>query len=379
MSVDDTLSPQGRPSARAASPPDAPAAIASPGSAERARFWSLVIGLAAVLAITVTLAVVIGPVEIPAIRVWQIAAGQALPGRITPAWSGAEFNIVWLIRFPRVLLGAFIGAGLAVVGVTMQALVRNPLADPYLLGVSSGASTGAVLALGTGVFAFAGLYAVPFGAFCGAILSLVMTFALAQHRGVITPNRLILSGVAVAYLFSGLTSFITLTSPNYDLSRSVLSWMLGSLSGTNWRDLTLPALTLLAGTVYLVLQARSLNAILIGEETAATLGVDTNKFRLRLFFLVSILTAVIVAVSGAIGFVGLMIPHIVRQVVGSDHRRVLPISMLVGAIFLVWVDVAARIVIDPRELPIGVITSIIGAPFFLWLMRSKMGGEGRAA
>ena len=366
-----------QPSVRAASRPKSKVTT-SHGVTERARFWSLVMILSAALVISVTLAIIIGPVEIPALRVWQIAIGQAFPEAVNFEWTNAEYNIVWLIRFPRVLMGVLVGAGLAVVGVTMQALVRNPLADPYLLGVSSGASTGAVLALSSAsVLAIFGIHTISMGAFLGAILALTLTFSLAQHRGLISPQRLILSGVAVAYLFSGLTSFITLTSSDRDLARAALSWLLGTLSGTDWPELTLPAAFLLVGTVYLILQARSLNALLIGEETATTLGVDTNKFRLRLFIIVSLLTAVMVAVSGAIGFVGLMIPHIVRLLVGSDHRRVLPISMLLGAIFLIWVDVFARIVIDPKELPIGVLTSIFGAPFFLWLMRSQMRSAGR--
>ena len=196
-------------------------------------------------------------------------------------------------------MGVFVGAGLAVVGVTMQALVRNPLADPYLLGVSSGASAGAVVALSTPVFlAFAGMHAISLGAFIGAIIALLLTFLLAQNRGRISPQRLILSGVAIAYLFSGLTNYITMTSSDRELARAALSWMLGTLSGTDWPELTLPAAVLLIGTIYLILQARSLNALIIGEETATALGVDVNKFRLQLFFMVSLLTAVMVAVSG---------------------------------------------------------------------------------
>ena len=377
MSIKKATSSKGKPP-RWAALRSSSEGTASVGTAERARFWSLVIILTIALVVSITLAIIIGPVEIPALRVWQIAFGQMFPNLDSFEWTNAEYHIVWLIRFPRVLMGVFVGAGLAVVGVTMQALVRNPLADPYLLGVSSGASTGAVIALSSASFlAFAGIHAISLGAFLGALLALTMTFFLAQNRGRISPQRLILSGMAVAYLFSGMTSFITLTSSDRDLARAALSWMLGTLSGTDWPELTLPAVVLLIGTFYLILQARSLNALIIGEETAAALGVDTNKFRLRLFLIVSILTAVMVAVSGAIGFVGLMIPHIVRIFVGSDHRRVLPISMLFGAIFVIWVDVFARIVIDPNELPIGVVTSLIGAPFFLWLMRSKTRAAGR--
>lgn len=341
------------------------------GWAERAKFWIWMGALLALLFASITLAVAIGPVEIPTPQVWRIAFVHIFPG-IKVDWTNAQFNIVWLIRFPRVLLAVFVGASLAVVGVTMQALVRNPLADPYVLGVSSGASVGAVIVLSLGMFAFAGLYAISLAAFVGSMLTFLLVFLLARHNGRLSATRLILSGVAVSYLFSGLTSFITLTSADRDLARRVLFWILGGLSGTDWPDLALPTVALFIGTIYLTLQARSLNALIIGEESAATLGVNTTRFRQQLFLVVSLLTGVMVAVSGAIGFVGLMIPHMVRFVIGSDHRRVLPVSVLLGGIFLVWADVIARTLFAPVELPIGVITSLFGAPFFIWLMRNQL-------
>ena len=341
------------------------------GWAEQVRFWLLLLGLLALLVLSITLAVVMGPVPIPMMTVWQIAWSQILK-LLGVAWSGdwtqAQFNIIWLIRFPRVLLAIFVGAGLSSVGVAMQAVVRNPLADPYILGVSSGASVGAVTVLGLGWFAFAGVYAISLGAFTGALLTFVIVFLLAQSGGRLSPGRLILSGVACAYVFSGITSLITLTSDNREVARAVLAWLLGSLAGTNWIDLTLPAAVLLLGAIYLLLQARSLNALLVGDESAATLGVNVTSFRRQLFLIMSLLTGVMVAVSGAIGFVGLMAPHMVRMVVGTDHRRVLPVSILVGSSFLIWVDVVARVAFDPVELPVGVITSLLGGPFFIWLM-----------
>lgn len=355
---------------------------------EQIRFWLLLIGLTGLLFISITLGITLGPVEIPMGAVWRIAAwktltiiseatGLNLSGWVglKEDWSNSQFNIIWLIRFPRVLLGAFVGAGLAVVGVTMQALVRNPLADPYILGISSGASVGAVVVLAFGAFAFAGVYAISLGAFLGSLLTFVVVFLLAQSNGRLVPGRLILSGVAVAYFFSGLTSFITLTSDQRELARAVLAWMLGSLAGTDWAELTLPVLVLVVGSIYLALQARSLNALIVGDETAATLGVDLTRFRQKLFLIVSLVTGIMVAVSGAIGFIGLMIPHIVRLLVGTDHRRVLPVSIFVGSIFLIWVDVVARIAFEPVELPVGVITSLLGGPFFLWLLRYQLSGR----
>ena len=353
------------------------------------RFWLLLGGLTALLFVSITLGVTLGPVDIPVGAVWRIAASETINVlsditslelnswvNIEANWTKAQFNIIWLIRFPRVLVGVFVGAGLAVVGVTMQALVRNPLADPYILGISSGASVGAVMVLAFGAFAFAGIYAISVGAFLGAILTFLIVFLLAQSNGRLNPARLILAGVAVAYFFSGLTSFITLTSDNRELARAVLAWLLGSLAGTDWEELTLPTAVLFFGSVYLVLQARGLNALIVGDETAATLGVDLTRFRPSLFGVVSLVTGVMVAVSGAIGFIGLMIPHIVRLMVGTDHRRVLPVSIFVGSIFLILVDVIARTAFDPVELPVGVITSLLGGPFFLWLLHRQMKERG---
>lgn len=331
------------------------------------RFELGLVLLAAFLLVSVTLGVSLGPVRVPAQHVWQIAAYK-LGWLEQGTWSKAHENIVWLIRFPRVLLAVFVGAGLAVVGVCMQALVRNPLADPYILGISSGASVGAVAAIGLGAFAFAGIYAVSLAAFLGAMLTFVVVFALAQRGGQLFPQRMILAGVGAAYVFSGITSFMTLTSDNRFLAGQVLSWTLGSLARADWTSLGLPTAMLLFGTLYLLLQTRQLNALLVGEESATGLGVNVNRFRQQLFVVVSLVTGVMVAVSGAIGFVGLMIPHAVRLVVGSDHRFVLPVALLVGSIFLVWVDVFARTAFAPIELPVGVITSVLGGPFFLWLM-----------
>lgn len=326
-------------------------------------------GLAAALALSVTLAVTIGPVNLSMLTVWNIAWAK-LSGS-TGTWSAAEENIVWMLRLPRVLLAALVGGGLAVVGVAMQAVVRNPLADPYVLGVSSGASVGAVLVLGGGWLGFLGIYAVSAGAFAGAVVSFVLVFLIAVAGGRLSPLRLVLAGMACGYSLSGLTSLIVLTSENRELARTAMEWMLGSLGGTAWSDLGLPAAVLVMGTGYLALSGRKLNALLVGDETAATLGVDVGLLRLRLFIVLSLLTGVMVAVSGAIGFVGLVIPHVVRMLVGTDHRRVLPVAALLGGVFLIWVDVAARMSFAPIELPVGVITALLGGPFFIWMLATQ--------
>lgn len=333
---------------------------------QQMRFRFLLVGLALALVFSLTAAVMIGAVNIEPLTVWRIAFAR-LGGTTEGDWSAAQANIVWYIRFPRVLLAAVVGAGLAVVGATMQAVTRNPLADPFLLGMSSGASAGAVVVMLLGVGT--GVYALSLGAFFGAMLAFGLVFALALRRGgAITPGRMILAGVAVSYFFSALTSFITLRDADSGSTRRVLTWLLGSFGGTRWEEVLLPALALLLGTGYLVLQARKLNTLAVGDETAGALGVEVNHFRKQLLVITALLTGVMVAVSGIVGFVGLMMPHGVRLLVGADHRRVLPVSILAGACFLVWVDVVARTVFAPQELPIGIITALIGVPFFLGLL-----------
>lgn len=339
--------------------------------------------LLALLAASLTLAITLGPVRIGAGQAWHIAAhelARQLGVALSPGdWSLSQQQIVWRVRMPRVLLAALAGSGLALVGVAMQAMVRNPLADPYLLGVSSGASVGAVLVLALGAFAFAGELALPLGAFGGALIACAAVYLLAMSGGRLLASRLILGGVAIAYCLGGLTSLITLTAGQRELANAVLTWTLGSLAGTRWNELGLPALVLVLGTAWLLLQARALNALLAGDETANTLGVDTTRLRRSLFVLVSLLTGVMVAVSGAIGFIGLMVPHFTRMLVGTEHRRVLPVAALSGAIFLVWVDAGARIAFAPTELPVGIITSLIGGPFFVWMLyrRGLLTGAGR--
>ena len=272
---------------------------------------------------------------------------------------------------PRVLLAALVGAGLAMVGLSMQALVGNPLADPYLLGVSSGASVGAVSVLTLGAFAlagFAGAGAITLGAFAGALLATVLVYFLARQRGRIWPTRLILSGVAVAYTLSGVTSLITMTSGQRDLANALMTWTLGSFASTQWHTLLWPSVLLLLGMAVLWLHGRELNALVTGDESATTLGVDTQALRRKLFVLVSLLTGSMVAVSGAIGFVGLVVPHVARMLVGGEHRQLLPLCALLGAIFMVAVDLLARTLFAPMEIPVGVVTSLIGGPFFIWML-----------
>lgn len=348
----------------------------------RIRLTLLVSFLLAALAISVTAAVTLGSVDIHAKTVWKIAMAKLpIVGDWIPRdWSKAEQTIIWEIRFPRVLLGAIVGAGLSVSGVIIQTLVRNALADPYILGVSSGASVGATLVILFGAFGLLGPFALSAGAFAGALLSITLIFVLSKMGGQNSTVRLLMAGIAISAVLSAITSLIIFSAPDEQGIRSVLFWMSGSLAGAKWEYLSIPAWVVLVCLVVLTLQYRSLNAMLMGEESASTLGVDTVRIRKLLLVFTALVTGVIVSISGAIGFVGLMMPHIVRIIVGSDHRRVLPVSALLGAIFLIWADVAARLSFAPEELPIGIITSLCGGPFFLWLMLRgsySFGGSGR--
>ncbi len=337
------------------------------------RFKLLLIVLPVALVFSVILAVALGPVVIPPLTVWEIALSHVplLDGFFTGEWSNAQHNIVWELRFPRVLLGAIVGSGLALAGTGIQALVRNSLADPYILGVSSGASVGATLVILLGAFNLFGQYALTFAAFLGALLSVIVVFSLAQVAGRISTTRLLLSGIALSMILNALTDFIVISAPDDDKVHSALFWMMGSLVGANWETLWIAGIAVAATFVFLMFQSRSLNILLMGEETAVTLGLNTNSFQKILIVIVSLLTGVLVSVSGAIGFVGLMIPHIVRLLVGSDHKKVLLISLFLGAVFMIWADVAARMLLAPEEIPIGVVTALSGGPFFIWLLRKS--------
>jgi iron complex transport system permease protein len=334
---------------------------------------------AAILAVaclaSVILSVSVGSVPISPDRVVSVVAGHIIPSPILASATEVEARIIWDFRLPRALLGLVVGASLAVAGAVLQAVVRNPLADPFVFGVSSGASAAAVATITLGLGALVAV-SVPAAAFVGALATTLLVFALAQRRGRVTPGRLILAGVAMSYLLGSVTSYLVLraSAPGGGVTQ-VLSWLSGSLAAATWADLGIPAVVLVVATVALLLVARILNALLIGDETAASLGVDVGRFRLMMFVITSLLVGVVVAVSGAIGFVGLVVPHAVRMVVGSDHRWVLPVSALAGALLLVVVDIGARLVIAPSELPVGLLTAGIGAPFFLWMLRRSSKGE----
>lgn len=330
----------------------------------------LVLGLALLLVVSILLAVGIGTVDVPIGRTWAFLRAGLFGGEISIADAG-QYRIIWDIRFPRVLLAAVVGAGLATVGVVVQAMVRNALADPFVLGISSGASVGATAVAVFGVFAALGVYALSIAAFLSALVATGLVYAAARSSGGMSPLRLVLTGTAMSYGFSAISTVIVFQAPNGESARAALFWLLGSLAGANWTALPVATVVVVAGLAVLLGFSGQLNALSMGDEVAATLGVDVRRFRVLLFVLSAGMTGVLVAVSGAIGFVGLMMPHLVRMIVGADHRRVLAVAPLAGACFLVWVDVAARVFAAPQELPIGVLTAAVGVPSFLLLMRRR--------
>ncbi|CQR60252.1 FecCD family ABC transporter permease [Streptomyces leeuwenhoekii] len=314
----------------------------------------------AVLVLSVAVAVTIGPADISTAEVWASVAAHLGAGEsgLAPLRDG----IVWNLRMPRTLLAAVCGAGLALCGAVMQSLLRNPLADPFVLGVSSGASTGAVTVVVLGVGG--GAVSLSAGAFAGALLSFALVLLLSHSLGG-SMDRVVLSGVAAMQLFSALTSFIVLTSADAETTKGVLFWLLGSLAGADWGQVLLCAVSLAAVLVVCLARATTLDAFAFGEEAAAGLGVHVARARLLLLCATALLTAVLVGCAGAIGFVGLVLPHATRALTGSGHARLLPVTALAGAVFLVWVDTLARTVVDPQEVPVGVVTSLIGVPAFI--------------
>ncbi|MEV7670666.1 iron ABC transporter permease [Streptomyces sp. NPDC088752] len=335
--------------------------------AGRLPFPAVVAGLLLALAAAVLASLALGSVRIPPGQVIDALTGRAGPSPYR--------TIVLDVRLPRILLGVVVGAGLAVVGAVLQALVRNRLADPFLLGISSGASAGAVLVLVVGVGGgITTTLALPAGAFAGALVALVLVYGLARRGGTMTGPRLVLAGVAISYVLSALTTLILAAAGRPEHFREALYWSLGGLGSARWDTLVLPAAVLLLGLGVLLALARPLDLLLVGEEDATVLGLDTARFRAAVFVLVSLVTAVMVAASGAVGFVGLMAPHAARLAVGAPHRRLLPVAALGGAVALVLADLGARTVTAPQDLPVGVLTALIGGPFFLWLMRRRPEG-----
>ncbi|MFM7334364.1 MAG: FecCD family ABC transporter permease [Tabrizicola sp.] len=344
--------------------------VTAPGLARRIGTGTGIALLAgAAVVLSIVLAVSVGAVAIPPGTVWGIALDHLAPGLVTPDWSLGRENIVWEIRFPRVILAGLVGAGLGLVGAALQAVTRNPLADPHLLGISSGGAFGAIAALlHTGMFL--GLLTVPLMAFGGALLATLLVLGVARLAGASSADRLVLAGVAVSFvIMAGANVLIFLGDPR--ATHTVVFWMLGGLGLAQWSHLIWPLGVLVPCGLWLWAQAGKLNAMSLGDETAASLGIEVGRFRLTVFVVCALITGVMVAFSGLIGFVGLMMPHLVRLLAGGDNARVLPASALAGAVFLIWADALARVAVAPEDMPIGVVTGLVGGVFFIWMMAQR--------
>lgn len=336
----------------------------------------ILVGLAVLIFLSIIYSLINGQANVSVEDIIQILLTKLSGGRVGSlehVSSNSAVNIIWFVRTPRVILAVFVGMGLAITGAVMQAVVQNPLADPYILGISSGASLGATFAIliGFGSATVFSQFGLAFGAFVGAMAAAFGVLVLSSIGGRMTSVKLVLSGSVIGALCSSISSFIVYLANNAEGMKTVTFWAMGSLASASWNKLAVLSVVVLLITGFFLFQHRILNVMLLGDEAAITLGVPLAKYRQLYLLLAALLTGVIVAYSGMIGFVGLIIPHIVRGLIGSDHKRLLPLVALTGSLFMIWADVLSRILVPSVELPIGIITSVIGAPLFIYIIVKK--------
>jgi iron complex transport system permease protein len=328
--------------------------------------WAL--GAVAAVVGALLIGLLVGPVDIGVGQIVRSALARIPFLDVDSPLTAAEEAIVWELRLPRVVLGALVGAMLALAGATYQGVFRNPLADPYLLGVAAGAGLGATIAISYGSVGKDG-YLLPLAAFAGAVLAVVGAYGIARSLGgERTTATLILAGVTVAAFLTALQTFVQ--QQNAETLNEVYSWLLGGLATAGWRQVALIAPYVLFSSAILLLHRRTLDVLAVGDDEARSLGLDVRRVRLVLVGCATLGTAAAVAVSGLIGFVGIVVPHLVRLAVAPSFRVILPLSVAVGAAFLVLADVFARTALAPAELPIGVVTAFVGAPFFAVVLRT---------
>jgi iron complex transport system permease protein len=329
--------------------------------------WTIMIAiLVLALFVVIVACLSIGVINIPFDQVINILLGG---GTETERW------VIINIRLPRIVLAAIVGGSLAIAGATMQGLFRNPMASPSVLGISSGAAFGASLAIVLGISWTSGAFAIPAMAFVFSFVTLFIVYAVSRTKGGYVPvETLLLAGIAIGSLFSALVSAM-----QYFVGEQlagVVFWMMGGLDEATWDQVLISMAPVILGASVIMALSRDLNAMMVGEEQAGNLGINVNRVRLVLLLAASLVTAIAVSVSGVIGFVGLIIPHVVRILVGPDHRILLPASIISGALFLILTDTLARTIISPAELPVGIITSLLGAPFFIYLLMSRKKSMG---
>jgi len=329
-----------------------------------------ILGLFILLVVVVVLAAAIGSVQIPFLTTSSILISKLPLIELTPNWTGALETIVLEIRLPRVILAGLVGAALAIAGATYQGLFRNPLADPYLIGVAQGAALGAVIGfLIPSTWHGWGFGIIPLLAFTGALVSTAIVYSLARVGKTLPVTTLILAGVALGALLASIVSYLIISSG--ERLHGIMFWLMGSFSLTQWSEAKIVLPYVLLGIIIILLYARPLNLMQLDEEQAQQLGINVERLKLVLLAAATLITAAAVSFVGIIGFVGIIIPHAVRLIWGADHRFLLPLSVLTGAIFLILADLIARTALAPTEIPIGVITALCGAPFFLYLLRRR--------
>jgi iron complex transport system permease protein len=333
----------------------------------RRRIISLV-GLGVALIFIIALATSIGSVPVPLGTTFSILVDKLPFINIDQTWSNATATIVLDIRLPRIILAGLVGSALAIAGATYQGLFRNPLADPYLIGVAQGASLGAVIGfILPAAWNLTGIGVIPMFAFIGAIVATIIVYLLARRGKTLPVTTLILAGVALSALLSSIVSYLIISSGNK--LHNIIFWMMGSFSSSSWSQVLIVLPYVAIGIAVIVIFARLLNVMQLDEEQAQQLGVNVESYKLILLAAATLITAASVSFVGTIGFVGIIIPHAVRLIWGADHRYLLPLAILTGAIFMILTDLVSRTVLAPTEIPIGVITAICGAPFFLYLLR----------
>ncbi len=332
--------------------------------------WGRLAAALAALAAAAVLAAGVGSVAIPPLDTVKMLAGRLPFMDISPSWDATFETILWELRLPRVALAGIVGAALAMSGATYQGLFRNPLADPYLIGAASGAGLGAVIVLATPAPEYVwGVSILPAAAFAGAVGATTAAYAVTRSSGGLPLSTLILAGVAIASLTSAVTTLIMIRS-DPDL-RPVLSWLMGGFASADWNDSVIVGLYLAPAAAVVMVYSRVLNVLQLDEEHARQLGVNVERAKLLLIAAASLATAAAVSFSGLIGFVGLIAPHAARMLWGADYRSLIPLAAVGGSAFLILADLAARTAVSPAELPVGIVTALCGAPFFLYLLRRR--------
>ena len=355
-------------------PPDEK--LIAPGLLAAKRWVSLpsYVGLTLILIVVWILALGVGAVSINPLVTLRVVLENIFPGLYftgLPAPASTDYDVIWNLRMPRTLLSVICGAGLAVCGLATQALLRNILADPYILGISSGASTGAamVMVLGIGLGFASPSIAVMCGAFIGCLVSVCLVFVLAGLNGRNSTTKVVFAGMAVNFFFSALTSLLIMVAKNPSVTKSVMFWMLGSFSATRWREIPIVFFGVLLGCLWLFISGRKIDAMTLGDDAARGLGLRPDRTRLQVFFVVAFIVATLVSVSGTIGFVGLVVPHIAKKLYGGIFRNAIFGCALVGATLMLGADLLSRILVSPGELSVGIITALIGTPLLMSLIR----------